>query len=325
MSDVTETGVLYTEHTDLRAAMPVASLWSYETRTRGAVRQPVLLNRDGNHEYWLERSDPLLNTILPGTGVSVVINFGDGWAAGRSLATSALLPRVSVIGPVTQPRILRMGKHVQAVGAVLPPVLTTGVLGVPTSEVIDRIVPLEDLWTRSEVDRLVESLLSREIRWRLCKLRGELVARIRQPGDGETIGPVATRLITLRGGRVSIDQMARSHNLSRKQFARRFSAAAGLNPKLFARITRFQSLVHALLSSDVSEWVSVAPAVGFYDQAHMINEFRAFAGSPPTEFFRPHGGGVDPVLIQLRGRPCEWVRRPGVGADVDGHAPGSAL
>jgi AraC-like DNA-binding protein len=58
----------------------------------------------------------------------------------------------------------------------------------------------------------------------------------------------------------------------------------------------------------VSEWVAVAPAVGFYDQAHMINEFRAFAGSPPTEFFQPHGGGVDPLMIQLRGRPCEWVR-----------------
>ena len=61
-----------------------------------------------------------------------------------------------------------------------------------------------------------------------------------------------------------------------------------VTPKLFARITRFQSLVRALLSSDVSQWVSVAPAVGFYDQAHMINEFRAFAGSSPTVFFQPH-------------------------------------
>ncbi len=44
--------------------------------------------------YWLGRSDPLLNTIVPGVGVSLVINFGDVWAAGRSLVTSGLVPRV---------------------------------------------------------------------------------------------------------------------------------------------------------------------------------------------------------------------------------------
>jgi hypothetical protein len=74
---------------------------------------------------------------------------------------------------------------------------------------------------------------------------------------------------------------------------------------LFARITRFQVLVRALLSTEVSRWVSVPPAVGFYDQAHMINEFRAFAGSPPTVFFRPHEHAQS-AAIQLRGRPSEW-------------------
>jgi len=100
--------------------------------------------------------------------------------------------------------------------------------------------------------------------------------------------------------------MARRHGLSRQQFARRFCAAAGLPPKLFARITRFQALVHALLSTDVSQWASVSTAVGFYDQAHMITSFVPSAGSPPTIFFRPHGSDIDPAKIQLCGRPSEW-------------------
>src|SRR5207249_1978260 len=98
--------------------------------------------------------------------------------------------------------------------------------------------------------------------------------------------------------------IARSHGLSRQQFARRFCAAAGLPPKLFARITRFKALVHALLSTDVSQWASVSPAVGF----------RAFAGSPPTVFFRPHGSDIDPTKIQLRGRPSEWLHGSPRGA-----------
>ena len=81
-------------------------------------------------------------------------------------------------------------------------------------------------------------------------------------------------------------------------------------PKLFARITRFQSLVHALLSTDVARWASVSSVTGFYDQAHMINEFRTFTGSPPTVFFQPHDSTVDSAMITLRGRPSEWLRRP---------------
>jgi hypothetical protein len=41
----------------------------------------------------------------------------------------------------------------------------------------------------------------------------------------------------------------------------------------------------------------------------MINEFHAFAGAPPTVFFRPHDSDIDPARIQLRGRPSEWLRR----------------
>jgi AraC-like DNA-binding protein len=307
MSDPSDTGILYTEHADLRAATTVASLWSYESCQRSPARPAVALNRDGNHEYWLERWDPLLNTILPGTCASVVINFGDPWAAGRSPATSAMLPRACVIGPVTRPRILRVGKHVEAIGGVVPLVATSHALGVPASELIEQIVPLEDLWTRSEVDLLLQSLLRRRIRGRVAVLRSELLARVGQSGARETVATQSARFISLRRGRVSIDEMASREGLSRQQFARTFAGAAGLNPKLFARITRFQALVHTLLSSDVSTWVSVAPAVGFYDQAHMINEFRAFAGMSPTLFFQPRGELHEETLVRLRGRPSEWL------------------
>jgi AraC-like DNA-binding protein len=127
----------------------------------------------------------------------------------------------------------------------------------------------------------------------------------------ETTGPSAARAIALirrHGGRLSIDEMARRDGVSRHLFARRFRDEAALPPKLFARITRFQSLVYALLSTDVSQWASVSSDAGFYDQAHMINEFRDFTGAPPTRFFQPHGGDVEPQTIQLRGRPSEWVR-----------------
>ena len=70
MSEMSEAGVLYTEHSGRIAMTPILSLWSYEARVRERNRRSVTLNPDGSREYWLDRSDPLLNTILPGTGVS---------------------------------------------------------------------------------------------------------------------------------------------------------------------------------------------------------------------------------------------------------------
>ena len=288
MFDSFETGVLYTEHAGLPATMPgLTSLWSYESRTRGQDRVSIMRNPDGSREYWLARSDPLLNTILPGMSVSLVVNLADLWAGGRSLATSEFLPRVCVVGPVTQTRILRMGRSVHAVGAGLQSTLIPLVFGVPASELVDRIVPLQDLWRPGDVDRLFGSLSGLDTQRRPSTLRDVLVGRTSRPDRPETVGQKAPRLIKLYGGHVSIENMATTYGLSRREFGRRFFAAAGAPPKLFARITRFQALVHALLSTDVSRWASLSPGVGFYDQAHMINEFRAFAGTPPTVFFRP--------------------------------------
>ena len=307
MSD-RDIGVVYAEYSGLKAGTSIASLWSYHTLTRDPGRRDITLHADGRQEYWLDRSDPLLNTILPGTHVSIVINGGDGWAAGRTLATSALLPRACVVGPVTRSCILHVGKSVRAVGAVISPVFTFDVLGVPAAELVDRIVPLEDVWQPNEVERMLHFHARHEPPAAISALRDEVTARM----CGGRVGPVGRscpQLITTQGGRVSVDAMSARYGVSRRQFGREFSGATGLPPKLYARISRFQSLVHALLSTDVSRWASVSVSAGFYDQAHMINEFRAFAGSAPTTFFRPHGIELDAAVTRLRGRPSEWPGR----------------
>ena len=307
MSDPGATGVLYTNYSRLTASSTLASLWSYDTRVREVGRRSVTITPQGDQEYWLDRSDPLLNTILPGTHVSLVVNLGDAWATGRSLATSAIVPGVSVMGPATTPRILRVGRDISAIGAVISPTDTFGVLGVPASELVDEIVPLEDLWPRAQVEPLLEGMSRLDRPRAVSALKDELTYRLSGTARHASVGEAAAHLIRLERGRVSIHDMARSHGLSRREFGRRFNAAAGLSPKLFARITRFQALVTALLSTDVARWASLPSDVGFYDQAHMINEFRAFAGSPPTTFFRPHGVVSDPRGVALRGRPSEWV------------------
>ena len=75
---------------------------------------------------------------------------------------------------------------------------------------------------------------------------------------------------------------------------------------LFARIARFQGLVYSLLSTDVSEWAGVAPDAGFYDQAHMIDEFRSFTGAPANDLL-PTARRHPPSLSHPGPRPPQRV------------------
>jgi transcriptional regulator GlxA family with amidase domain len=85
-------------------------------------------------------------------------------------------------------------------------------------------------------------------------------------------------------GLVEIDTLANDQGLSRRQFERRFKELAGLAPKLYSRVVRFQAAIdHKTLGTrDLTE---IAYSCGYYDQSHFINDFREFSGYTPKEYF----------------------------------------
>lgn len=72
--------------------------------------------------------------------------------------------------------------------------------------------------------------------------------------------------------------------LSVRQFERKFKEFSGFNPKLFLRITRFNSL----LNRDFADQplAQIAYEYGYYDQSHFIHDFQKFSGSSPKEYFK---------------------------------------
>jgi len=85
-------------------------------------------------------------------------------------------------------------------------------------------------------------------------------------------------------GDIKISELAREHGLSLRQFERKFKEFAGLNPKLYSRVARFQAATRHKLDG-VRDLTEIAYACGYYDQSHFINDFRQFSGYTPKEFF----------------------------------------
>jgi AraC-like DNA-binding protein len=77
-----------------------------------------------------------------------------------------------------------------------------------------------------------------------------------------------------------------SHHLgvSHKQFIEQFRREVGLTPKLFCRIRRFQEVLRLVHSQKTVNWADVACSCGYFDQAHFVKDFFAFAGLNPSAY-----------------------------------------
>lgn len=92
----------------------------------------------------------------------------------------------------------------------------------------------------------------------------------------------AIKWIREKHGQVNILNLAREFSLSQKQFERRFKDFSGFNPKLYSRIQRFESALYPY--NNRSRFTDIAAGLGYYDQAHFINDFRKFSGFSPGRY-----------------------------------------
>lgn len=125
-----------------------------------------------------------------------------------------------------------------------------------------------------------------------------------QVGWGETVDPLITYLTgRLRNpAGLRIRDLCDETGYSARHVLERFRAAVGVTPKQYARIRRFGQLLSALARAGeydpgfeaaplpVPDWSALAAELGYSDQPHLVNEFRAFAGMTPGAYVAAYRG-----------------------------------
>jgi transcriptional regulator GlxA family with amidase domain len=87
-------------------------------------------------------------------------------------------------------------------------------------------------------------------------------------------------LAALARGR-SAGAVARELGWSDRRLLRTFRRQVGVPPTVYARIVRFRRALGLLGAAPLGD---VALTAGYYDQAHMNRDFRAFAGVAPGAY-----------------------------------------
>ncbi|MFC6576050.1 AraC family transcriptional regulator [Planomonospora parontospora] len=235
-----------------------------------------------------ERYDtPLERRQPPFAGIVLIFGFGaplglDGPGGARRLASFTGGLHETYVDTVTT-------GAAEGVQVDLTPAGARRLLGIPLSELANRVIPLEEAlgpWAGTAVERLAGA---GDRHARLALLDGLLVRRIHTAPDPDPrVGWAWSRLVAT-GGAAGVAALARELGWSHRHLVARFRDQIGLTPKAAARVLRFEHALDRLRGG--ARPADTAAACGYYDQAHMNRDFRTMAGASPGELVRSWTAG----------------------------------
>ncbi|HKV52408.1 MAG TPA: DUF6597 domain-containing transcriptional factor [Gemmatimonadaceae bacterium] len=195
----------------------------------------------------------------------------------------------SVVGPMTRPIVVQ-GPHPRLyVGVRLAPGYAQAAFRVPASELTDRRVDYQllDRQAAEHVD-VVAGAGDAE-----CVAAAfEIVRRRLACGSAVSVGVrVAVHRIIQTDGNLKVAALAAEIGVTRQQLARQFAAHVGLTPKQFSRVMRARAALARATAARHShprnvDWGAIAYELGYYDQPHLIDDFKELTGQTPGEWLR---------------------------------------
>jgi AraC-like DNA-binding protein len=83
-----------------------------------------------------------------------------------------------------------------------------------------------------------------------------------------------------------VQQLADEACMSLRNFSRQFQMQVGLPPMQLVKFFRFHNAVGLKIISSELDWTSTAYKCGYYDQNHLIKDFKTFTNKSPHQAFK---------------------------------------
>jgi AraC-like DNA-binding protein len=248
----------------------VRCLWRFEAEAHEAAREPERIVPDGRCE--------------------VVVHFGDPFVESGADGRERMQPSALFAGQLSRPLWLRATGRAGVIGVRFQPAGARSFLALALDSVTDCRVALESICP-GEARALVSAVGRADAASRIgiaARFVAERIARNAIPID-EPIARAAAA-IESQCGRCTIEEALARSGLGRRQFERRFRDVVGLSPKRFAAVLRLRSVFDVLQADPRADWTGAALAAGYFDQSHLIRDFRRFVGCTPAQFAAAHAG-----------------------------------
>ena len=205
-----------------------------------------------------------------------------------------------VVGPITYRRIqLTADGIVESLTVMFQPFGLHELFGVPTHLLTEHAVEAHSLLGSSISQLYVQLGEALSFTNRVHLLDQFLMTRLAlSERNLNSHWHRSLALVAQDRGAHTVRQLASSLNISARQLERKTLEFAGMTPQTMARVSRF---VHALRLKQSAKqrrsltWTEIAHASGYYDQMHLIRDFRLMGGAKPTvltDQLEPHHGAT---------------------------------
>lgn len=255
----------------LRRHPPAAGKLRHSRRSPAAELMPWI------EHYWmvswdLRGHEPYTAQTLPHPSFQVVFEKNCSLVSGIST------------GMFT--RVLEGNSHV--FGIKFNPGAFRPFLASPASALANRTVPVNKIFGK-DVEALEAVLVSP------CKEEDEMVRAAnafllpRVPSEVDDTIVLAQQLVrriledrTIK----TVDDLARSVSIGKRTLQRIFNEYVGVNPKWVIRRYRLHEVIERFHSDSGAsvDFAQLALELGYFDQAHLINDFRSIVGYSPVQY-----------------------------------------
>jgi AraC-like DNA-binding protein len=148
---------------------------------------------------------------------------------------------------------------------------------------VEKRVDCRDIFPKYSVEALEDKLAAMKTAdARVQCVEQFLLSRLNRNHEDLLIQSACKKLLQSNGN-YPIEALAKTFELSERSLERRFRSHIGTTPKKYARVVRLRSAIFQ--REKVSSWAEVAYAAGYYDQSHMINDFRELYGMSPDRIY----------------------------------------
>jgi AraC-like DNA-binding protein len=255
------------------------------------VPRPPLDRFIKNLWYW-EGDEPghAKDTIMASSRMGILINLKSDelfWYGGEEFAQKNNLKGIALCG--THSSAFAINAHQpHMMGVQFRPGGAFPFFRATQQEFEDRHISLENLWGADAGrlhQRLVQALAPED---KFAILEQAMIDKAERGFEHHPV--VALALTRLSAGRpLSVAALAAEAEVSHKRFIHLFTGEVGFAPKRFLRVMRFQKLLERVWDAPVVDWAEMAALYGYYDQPHLIRDFREFSGFTPSEYMRVRG------------------------------------
>ena len=234
--------------------------------------------------YWIIDSDQPIETFLPDGSINLIINLNNpvqihNHTSIKSLTNSAL------IGPQQNILTLSSNEHCKLVGVKFKIGKFNHFFQFPAYDLVNVIHTFKTSYEK-EVNNLREFLLVDQQLLAIKNYLDRFLIKRLDDNQNPEIIDLALKQLLANESNYLIKDLCTEIGISNKHLIKLFKDNIGLAPKSLSRILKFQKVIKKINNNPEIQWPELAYSCNYFDQAHLINEFKFFSGMTPTNYSR---------------------------------------